>query len=127
MFYTCKIYHGMTCNFSNTNFNTRWKNECMYTIMNNYDFLYSILYNSNYNNVFHHGKINKLTSKHLVVQWFIDFVATLTWPSVGVKPNTWKSWGFGVLRDSRMFRAPQQDPKHLALGCSWCHWKVLEA
>ncbi len=54
-------------------------------------------------------------------------VATLTWPSVGVKPNTWKSWGFGVLRDSRMFRARQQDPKHLALGCSWCHWKGLEA
>jgi hypothetical protein len=54
-------------------------------------------------------------------------VVTLTWPSVGVKPNTWKSWGFGVLRDSRMFRARQQDPKHLALGCSWCHWKGLEA
>ncbi len=54
-------------------------------------------------------------------------VATLTWPSVGVKPNTWKSWGFGVLRDSRMFRVRQQDPKHLASGCSWCHWKVLEA
>ncbi len=54
-------------------------------------------------------------------------VATLTWPSVGVKPNTWKSWGFGVLRDSRMFRARQQDPKHIALGCSWCHWKGLEA
>jgi hypothetical protein len=53
-------------------------------------------------------------------------VATLTWPNVGVKPNTWKSWGFGVLRDSRMFRARQQDPKHLALGCSWCHWKGLE-
>jgi hypothetical protein len=35
----------------------------------------------------------------------IPSVATLTWPSVGVKPNTWKSWGFGVLRDSRMFRA----------------------
>jgi hypothetical protein len=32
-------------------------------------------------------------------------VATLTWPSVGVKPNTWKELGFGVLRDSRMFRA----------------------
>jgi len=56
-----------------------------------------------------------------------DIVATLTWPSVGVKPNTWKSWGFGVLRDSRRFRARQQDPKHLALGCSWCHWKGLEA
>jgi hypothetical protein len=53
-------------------------------------------------------------------------IATLTWPSVGVKPNTWKSWGFGVLWDSRMFRARQQGAKHLALGCSWCHWKGLE-
>jgi len=53
-------------------------------------------------------------------------VATPLWPSVGVKPNTWKSWRFGVLRDSRMFRARQQGPKHLALGCSWCHWKGLE-
>ncbi len=53
-------------------------------------------------------------------------VATLTWPSVGVKPNTWKSWGFGVLWDSRMFRARQQGEKHLALGCSWCHRKGLE-
>jgi hypothetical protein len=34
--------------------------------------------------------------------------------------------GVGVLRDSRMFRARQQSPKHLALGCSWCHWKGLE-
>jgi hypothetical protein len=41
--------------------------------------------------------------------------------------EAWKSWGFGVLRDSRMFRARQQGPKHLALGCSWCHWKGLEA
>ncbi len=53
-------------------------------------------------------------------------VATPLWPSVGVKPNTWKSWGFGVLRDSRIFRARQQGPKHLALGFSWCHWKGLE-
>ncbi len=53
-------------------------------------------------------------------------VATLTWPSVGVKPNTWKSWGFGVLHDSRMFRARQQGEKRLALGCSWCRWKGLE-
>jgi hypothetical protein len=44
-------------------------------------------------------------------------VATLLWTSVGVKPNTWKKWGFGVLRDSRMFRARQQGPKHLALKC----------
>jgi hypothetical protein len=34
--------------------------------------------------------------------------------------------GVGVLRDSRMFRARQQGPKHLTLGCSWCHWKGLE-
>jgi hypothetical protein len=34
--------------------------------------------------------------------------------------------GVGVLRDSRMFRAQQQGAKHLALGCSWCHWKGLE-
>jgi hypothetical protein len=32
-----------------------------------------------------------------------------------------QSWGLGVLRDSRMFRVRQQGPKHLALGCSWCH------
>jgi hypothetical protein len=68
-----------------------------------------------------HKKRNLHLHKNLAIS-----VATLTWPSVGVKPNTWKSWGFGVLRDSRMFRARQQDPKHLALGCSWCHWKGLE-
>jgi len=38
-----------------------------------------------------------------------------------------QSWGFGVLQDSRMFRARQQGPKHLALRCSWCHWKGLKA
>jgi hypothetical protein len=48
-------------------------------------------------------------------------VATPLWPSVGVKPNTWKSWRLRVFRDSWMFRAQQKGPKHLALGCSWCH------
>jgi hypothetical protein len=38
-----------------------------------------------------------------------------------------QSWGLGVLRDSRMFRAREQGPKNLVLGFSWCHWKVLEA
>jgi hypothetical protein len=56
----------------------------------------------------------------------VTSVATLLWPSVGVKPNTWKKWGFGVLRDSRMFRVRQQGPKHLALRRSWCHQKGLE-
>jgi hypothetical protein len=37
-----------------------------------------------------------------------------------------EKWGFGVLQDSRMFRARQQGEKHLALGCSWRHWKGLE-
>jgi hypothetical protein len=35
--------------------------------------------------------------------------------------------GSASFRDSRMFRVRQQGPKHLALRCSWCHWKVLEA
>jgi hypothetical protein len=64
-----------------------------------------------------------VTKNALMNEWH---VTTLTWPSVGVKPNIWKSWGFGVLRDSRMFRARQQGPKHLALGYYWCHWKGLE-
>jgi hypothetical protein len=67
---------------------------------------------------FHKVKLRKIETRN---------VATLLWPSVGVKPNTWKKWGFGVLRDSRMFRAQQKGPKHLALSCSWCHWKGLEA
>jgi len=58
--------------------------------------------------------------------WFAFFVATPLWPSVAMKPNTWKSWKFGVLWDSRMFRAQQQDPKHLALRRSWYRWKGLE-
>jgi hypothetical protein len=71
--------------------------------------------------------VNFCENKTHVEPWILTMdVATLTWPSVGVKPNTWKSWGFGVLRDSRMFRARQQGAKHLALRCSWCHWKGLE-
>jgi hypothetical protein len=52
-------------------------------------------------------------------------VATPLWPSVGVKPHLEKL-GVGVVWDSRMFRAREQGAKHLALGCSWCHWKDLE-
>ncbi len=37
-----------------------------------------------------------------------------------------QSWGLRILRDSQMFRVRQQGPKHLALRCSWCHWKGLE-
>jgi hypothetical protein len=34
--------------------------------------------------------------------------------------------GIGVLRDSRKLRRRFGRPKHLALRCSWCHWKDLE-
>jgi hypothetical protein len=34
--------------------------------------------------------------------------------------------GIGVIRDSRKLRRRFGRPKHLALGCSWCHWKGLE-
>jgi hypothetical protein len=39
----------------------------------------------------------------------------------GGEAQHFQSWGFGVLRDSRMFIARQRGPKHLALRCSWCH------
>jgi hypothetical protein len=60
----------------------------------------------------------------IVIVWILGccmkglHVATLLWPSVGVKPNTWKKWGFGVPRDSRMFRARQKAQNTL-------HWGVL--
>jgi hypothetical protein len=37
-----------------------------------------------------------------------------------------QGWGFGVLWDSQIFRVWRKGAKHLALGCSWCHWKGLE-
>jgi hypothetical protein len=37
-----------------------------------------------------------------------------------------QKWELGVLRDSRKFKARVQGSKHLALGCSLYHWKVLE-
>ncbi len=43
------------------------------------------------------------------------------------KVRTWSPPRLGVLRDSRMFKVRQQGSKHLALKCSWCHWKGLEA
>jgi hypothetical protein len=53
-----------------------------------------------------------------------SLVATPLWPSVRMKLTlpklgTWSHWG------SRMFRVRQQRAKHLALGCSWCHWKKV--
>jgi hypothetical protein len=58
--------------------------------------------------------------------FYFGAIATPLWPSVGVKPNTWKSWGFGVLRDSRMFKARQQGPKHSHWGLLGVIGKVLK-
>jgi hypothetical protein len=66
-----------------------------------------ILFNTHF--FYTHKQLKTQTNTHM------STVATPLWPSVGVKPNTWKSWGFGVLRDSRTFKARQQGSKHLAL------------
>jgi hypothetical protein len=51
------------------------------------------------------GQIGDETNFKIDIIDLMKSVATPLWPSVGVKPNTWKSWELGVLRDSRMFRA----------------------
>ncbi len=53
-------------------------------------------------------------------------VATLLWAKRGGEAQHSQSWGFGVLQDSRMFRARQKGRKHLVLKRYWCHWKGLE-
>jgi hypothetical protein len=53
-------------------------------------------------------------------------VATPLWAKCEGEAHTPKSWELGVLRDSQKFRAQVEGPKHLAVGCSWCHWKGLE-
>jgi hypothetical protein len=67
--------------------------------------------------------------------WFLSSCLVLPKVQVCHTPTLAKSGGeaqhleklgVGVLRDSRMFRAQQQEEKHLALGCSWFHWKFLK-
>ncbi len=55
-----------------------------------------------------------------------DDCRTPTLAKCGGEAQHLEKSGVGVLRDSRMFRARQKGAKHLALGCSWCHWKGLE-
>jgi hypothetical protein len=56
----------------------------------------------------------------------LHIVATLTWSSVGVKPNTWKSGDLESSGTPECSELDNKGEKHLALGCSWCHWKGLE-
>ncbi len=78
-------------------------------------------------------RILKVISPYQLVTFFnmgFDLVLRCCNPTLakcGGEAQHSQSWGFGVLRDSRMFRVRQQRPKHLSLGCSWCHWKGLEA
>jgi hypothetical protein len=62
----------------------------------------------------------------LGMEFITQNVATLLWAKCGGEAQHSQSWELGVLWDSRMFRARQQGPKHLALRRSWCHWKGLE-
>ncbi len=74
--------------------------------------------------------------KHVSIKFAqLDIQKCITWPKMS-QPHfgqVWgeaqhsQSWGLGALWDSRMFRVRQQGPKHLALKCSWCRWKGLEA
>jgi hypothetical protein len=50
--------------------------------------------------------------------WIWEFVATLTWPSVGVKPNTWKSW------DLESSGTPECSGLN-SKGQNTSHWSVL--
>jgi hypothetical protein len=59
-------------------------------------------------------------------RWLDHICRNPTLAKCGGEAQHFQSWGFGVLRDSRMFRARQQGPKHLALKLTWCHWKGLE-
>jgi hypothetical protein len=78
-----------------------------------------------------HNRNNKfvfIVSKYSVCN-FSSFDTTCRTPTLakcGGEAQHLEKSGVGVLRDSRMFRDQQQGPKHLALGCSWCHWKGLE-
>ncbi len=76
-----------------------------------------------------------MNEKVVVVRFFFSskflgidgYCRNPTLAKCGGEAQHFQSWGFGVLLDSRMFRVRQQGPKHLALRCSWCHWKGLEA
>jgi hypothetical protein len=80
-----------------------------------------------------------LTTSILVVLWILSFYYHSILPSILIayvsQPHFGQVWGWSPNleklevwspRDSWMFRARQQGPKHLALGRSWCHWKGLE-
>ncbi len=71
----------------------------------------------------------KMQQVHIIAKKEIDVVCVCRNPTLAKcedETHTPKSWGLGVLRNSRMFRVRQKRPKHLGLGCSWCHWKGLE-
>jgi hypothetical protein len=65
-------------------------------------------------------------SMKFAMEFFIPYCRNPTLAKCGGEAQHLEKLGFGVLRDSRMFRARQKGAKHLALGFFWCHWKGLE-
>jgi hypothetical protein len=63
---------------------------------------------------------------YLTNAYILSLCRNPTLAKCGGEAHHLEKLGVGVLRDSRMFRARQQGAKHLALRCSWCHWKGLE-
>jgi hypothetical protein len=59
--------------------------------------------------------------QHITIRLKLEVCHTPTLAKCGGEAQHLEKLGFGVLRDSRMFRARQQGAKHLALGFSWCH------
>jgi hypothetical protein len=66
-----------------------------------------------------------VTKKTTMVEEYID-CRNPNLAKCGGEAQHLEKLGFGVHRDSRMFRARQQGEKNLSLGCSWCRWKGLE-
>jgi hypothetical protein len=63
----------------------------------------------------------------LGMPWACCFnVATPLWSSVGVKPNTPKVGDFESFGTPECLKFDNKAQNTSHLGCSWCHWKVLE-
>jgi hypothetical protein len=73
-----------------------------------------------------HRTLQRPVLKHPKSFLYVALCRTPTLAKCGGEAQHLEKLGFGVLRDSQMLRARQQEAKHLALGCSWCHWKGLE-
>ncbi len=56
----------------------------------------------------------------------VIFVATPLWPSVRMKPNTWKSWELESSETPECSELDRKGKNTSHWGVLWCHWKGLE-